>query len=143
MMIENCSYRSDDFRIRWNVRNESGDTLHAGQQNQFIASRQHKLIRIHGDTLHSAIAATDSAEKMTLDVTVEHHHRLNIRASDAIRLVRDGDDELMAFVLAHAVRGIIEGALMYRPDLFDEPGFSDELFKLVSRYTAPREPGEE
>jgi hypothetical protein len=50
--------------------------------------------------------------------------------------VREGDGELMSFVLAHAVRGIIEGALMYRPDLFESPGLADEIFELVSRYTA-------
>lgn len=50
--------------------------------------------------------------------------------------VRDGDDALMAFVLAHAVRGVIEGALMYRPELFESPELADELFELVSRYTA-------
>jgi AcrR family transcriptional regulator len=50
--------------------------------------------------------------------------------------VREGDGELMSFVLAHAVRGIIEGALMYRPDLFESPGLVDEIFELVSRYTA-------
>jgi AcrR family transcriptional regulator len=50
--------------------------------------------------------------------------------------VREGDDALMAFVLAHAVRGVIEGALIHRPDLFESPELAEEVFELVARYTA-------
>ena len=50
--------------------------------------------------------------------------------------VREGDGELMSFVLAHAVRGVIEGALIHRPELFGSAALADELYELVSRYTA-------
>ena len=49
--------------------------------------------------------------------------------------VRGGDRELMAFVMEHAVRGVVEGALMYRPELFESEALADELAVLLARYT--------
>lgn len=63
-------------------------------------------------------------------------HRLLSELLSERESVRDGDDELMGFVLAHAVRGVIEGALIHRPDLFASAELRDELLELVSRYTA-------
>lgn len=62
-------------------------------------------------------------------------HRLLAELLSERESVRDGDDELMAFVLAHAVRGVIEGALIYRPELFESEELAEEVFELVSRYT--------
>jgi AcrR family transcriptional regulator len=63
-------------------------------------------------------------------------HRLLAELLSERETVRDGDDELMAFVLAHAVRGIVEGALIHRPELFGSAALADEIYELVSRYTA-------
>jgi AcrR family transcriptional regulator len=53
--------------------------------------------------------------------------------------VREGDHALMAFVIEHAVRGIIEGAIMYRPELFESAALAEEVARLISRYTEARE----
>jgi AcrR family transcriptional regulator len=67
-------------------------------------------------------------------------HRLLAELLSERESVREGNDELMAFVLAHAVRGVMEGAMIYRPDLFESPELVEEVFELVSRYTAPARP---
>jgi AcrR family transcriptional regulator len=63
-------------------------------------------------------------------------HRLLAELLSEREGVREGDDQLMAFVLAHAVRGVIEGALVHRPDLFESEALADEVFELVARYTS-------
>ncbi len=48
--------------------------------------------------------------------------------------IRTGDRDLMAFVLVHAVEGIVEAAVLSRPDLIDSEAFLEELTQLVVRF---------
>ena len=54
-----------------------------------------------------------------------HVHTLLSTLLATRETVRPGDKALMAFVLAHAVRGVIEGALMYHPELLEPLGLPD------------------
>ena len=48
--------------------------------------------------------------------------------------LRDGDLEVMTFVIHHAVEKVIESAVLWRPELLDAPAFRHELSHLVLSY---------
>lgn len=48
--------------------------------------------------------------------------------------VRSGDHVLIAWVVSHAVEGVIEAAVRTGPELVDAPEFRAELIELVVRY---------
>ncbi|HJL48012.1 MAG TPA: TetR/AcrR family transcriptional regulator, partial [Polyangiaceae bacterium LLY-WYZ-15_(1-7)] len=50
---------------------------------------------------------------------------------------REGPRDVMAFVVFHAVEGVIEDALLHRPVALFEGAFRRELFSLAWRYLAP------
>jgi AcrR family transcriptional regulator len=52
----------------------------------------------------------------------------------ARRDVRGGRHELMAWVIAHAIEGIVEAAVRSAPQLVGEAEFRAELIELVERY---------
>ena len=51
--------------------------------------------------------------------------------------LRAGDTELMAFVVHHAVEGVVEAVLRRRPAQLDDPRFHGELLRLAWHYAAP------
>jgi AcrR family transcriptional regulator len=48
--------------------------------------------------------------------------------------IRAGDKDLMAFILVHAVEGVVEAAVLSRPELIDSEAFLDELTELMVRF---------
>ena len=102
------------------------------------------------DSLEPIQGATDrELEDGSTDALVrEEPLVLEVAGQTVITMRTPGNDQALAtgFLLSEGVidnAAVIEGALMYRPDLIDQAGLSDELFQLVSRYTTPRDPGEE
>ena len=51
--------------------------------------------------------------------------------------LRPGDARLMAFVVHHAISGVVQAVLRQRPDEFDSPTLRDELVRLAWHYLAP------
>lgn len=50
------------------------------------------------------------------------------------RDVRDGEHQLMAWVIAHAVEGVVEATVRAAPELVALPEFRAELIELARRY---------
>lgn len=48
--------------------------------------------------------------------------------------VREGNHQLMAFTLVHAIEAVVEAAVLRREDLMDNDRFINELTELVIRY---------
>jgi AcrR family transcriptional regulator len=48
--------------------------------------------------------------------------------------VRGGEHHLMAWVISHAVEGVVEAAVRSAPQLVAHPDFRSELIELVKRY---------
>ena len=48
--------------------------------------------------------------------------------------VRPGDRGLMAWVIAHAIEGVVEVTVRTAPEMIGSPGFRTELIELVRRY---------
>lgn len=48
--------------------------------------------------------------------------------------VRRGEHALMAWIVAHAVEGVVEATVRAAPDLIHTPAFRAELIELASRY---------
>ena len=81
-----------------------------------------------------------------LDVSREVDAEMRDRLRDVLARrddVRRGDHALMAWVIAHAIEGIVEVTVRTAPELVGEPGFRAELIELARRYLAAseREPG--
>ena len=81
-----------------------------------------------------------------LDVSREVDAEMRERLRDVLARrddVRRGDHALMAWVIAHAIEGIVEVTVRTAPELVGEPGFRAELIELARRYLAAseREPG--
>jgi len=74
---------------------------------------------------------------------VDTEMRERLRANFAERRdVRRGDRALMAWVIAHAIEGVVEVTVRTAPELIGLPQFRSELIELATRYlaTAEREP---
>jgi AcrR family transcriptional regulator len=69
-------------------------------------------------------------------VEVEQKTQALLRAGLELKRasLRIRDPELAAFVLVHAVEGVLHGAIQYAPRLFDEVHLVDELSELVLGY---------
>lgn len=50
--------------------------------------------------------------------------------------LRDGDHELMSFVVGRALEEVVHAALLERPEFLDDPQLAEELFQLAWRYLA-------
>lgn len=50
------------------------------------------------------------------------------------RDIRDGDHELMAWIVGHAIEHVVEQAVIAAPELLTTPAFRDELVELAVRY---------
>ncbi len=51
--------------------------------------------------------------------------------------IRDGDRDVMTFILIHLVEQLVEAAVWRRPDLIGDPRFINELVLLALRYIRP------
>jgi AcrR family transcriptional regulator len=71
---------------------------------------------------------------------------LQLRAEDLMRAalehrhreLRGLDAGMAAFLISCAVDGVLQGAVMRRPGVIDDPMLVDELTELVLRYVLPR-----
>ncbi len=75
--------------------------------------------------------------------TFERIHQLEqdtlaiVRAYIEVRLpevVKKRKVDVVAFVIVHAVEAVTHGAVLFRPDLLENPAFVDEVVRLVVRY---------
>lgn len=85
-----------------------------------------------------------SAWKLEVSSEVDAEMRERLRVTLAGRAdVRRGDPALMAWVIAHAIEGVVEVTVRTAPELVAQPGFRGELIELATRYLAAagREPG--
>jgi AcrR family transcriptional regulator len=48
--------------------------------------------------------------------------------------LREGDREIMGFMIQHALEGIAEAAVRVRPEYLDDAAFAEELAQLLFRY---------
>jgi len=66
---------------------------------------------------------------------VDAHIRGSVEAELGRRAdVREGPYQLMAWVVAHALEGVIEAVVRSQPALLESPAFRAELIELVTRY---------
>lgn len=72
----------------------------------------------------------DDASRQVDELVVREVAAL-LRARDD---VRDGDRELMAFVVVHAVESALEAAVLRRPELLSSQAFLSELTELAVSY---------
>jgi AcrR family transcriptional regulator len=85
-----------------------------------------------------------SAWKVEVSSEVDAELRERLRDVLAERSdVRRGDHALMAWVIAHAVEGIVEVTVRTAPDLVARPEFRTELLELACRYLAAAAPERE
>jgi AcrR family transcriptional regulator len=75
--------------------------------------------------------------------TFERIHQLEqetlslVRAYIEVRLpevARKRKIDIVAFVIVHAVEAVTHAAVLFRPDLLEDPAFLDEVVRLVVRY---------
>ncbi len=111
------------------------------------AAKEQVVRTLTGTLAASGLGAAATRRALLMDVPrrwvesamrtrATHVHQLLSALLAKRETVREGDKELMAFVITHAVRGVVEGALMYRPELFERPELAEEISELVARYTA-------
>lgn len=91
-----------------------------------LGFRRALLAEVPRGWLHDATAVTDGAVEQLIAAFLSAHDEE----------VRAGAHELMAFVVMHAVEGVIEAVLLEAPELIASPLLRDELHQLVWRYVA-------
>jgi len=82
-------------------------------------------------------------EELPRIATFERIHQLEqetlalVRAYIEVRLpevAKKRKVDIVAFVIVHAVEAVTHGAVLFRPDLLEDPAFLDEVVRLVVRY---------
>ncbi|HEY2369822.1 MAG TPA: TetR/AcrR family transcriptional regulator [Polyangiaceae bacterium] len=82
-------------------------------------------------------------EELPRIATFERIHQLEqdtlalVRAYIEVRLpeiAKKRKVDVVAFVIVHAVEAVTHGAVLFRPDLLEDPAFVDEVVRLVVRY---------
>lgn len=87
-------------------------------------TRRSLLLEVPRRWIQAASEARDAAVRARLEMVLREHTS-----------VTDDDVNLRAFVLKHAVQGVVEGTLVHRPELVGSDDLTEEITRLIVRYT--------